>query len=94
MVRDFIKKNKELWRDKKVFCVATMGLFSEDETGCSARLLKRYKAIILGGLHIKMPDSICDNKLLKRHLKRTETSSKKPIKNRAHRTEYKEWKIF
>lgn len=46
--------------------MATMGLFSGDGAGCSARLLKKYGAEIVGGLHIVMPDSICDVKLLKR----------------------------
>ena len=68
MVRDFILDNKELWKDKKVLCVATMGAFSGDGAGCSARLLKRCGATILGGLHIKMPDSVCDNKLLKKSI--------------------------
>ena len=63
MVRDFIRKNRCLWKDKKVFCVNTMGLFSGDGTGCTARLLKKYGAEILGGLQIKMPDSVCDSKL-------------------------------
>ena len=66
MVRDFIKKNAEIWRQKKVFCMTTMGLFSGDGTGCAARLLKKYGAKIIGGLQVKMPDSICDNKLLKK----------------------------
>ena len=39
MVRDFIKRNAQLWRGKKVFCLNTMGLFSGDGSGCSARLL-------------------------------------------------------
>lgn len=68
MVRDFIKKNGTLWRGKKVFCVSTMGLFSGDGTGCTARILKKYGAQILGGLQIKMPDSVCDSKLLKKGL--------------------------
>lgn len=29
-----------VWKEKKVLCVATMGLFSGDGAGCSARLLK------------------------------------------------------
>jgi hypothetical protein len=45
-----------------------MGLFSGDGTGCSARLLKKYGAKIVGGLHIKMPDCIGDVKLLKKTL--------------------------
>lgn len=66
MVRDFIKRNSELWRGKKVLCVATMGLFSGDGAGCSARLLKKCGADVVGGLHIQMPNSVCDVKLLKR----------------------------
>lgn len=66
MVRDFIKSNPSLWKGKKVLCVATMGAFSGDGAGCTARLLKKYGATILGGLHLKMPDSVCDSKLLKK----------------------------
>lgn len=65
MVRDFIKSNRNLWKNKKVLCVATMGLFSGDGAGCLARLLKKYGAEILGGFHIRMPDSVCDVRLLK-----------------------------
>ncbi len=68
MVRDFIKNNSSLWSGKKVFCVNTMGLFSGDGTGCTARILKKYGAVILGGLQIKMPDSVCDSKLLKKSI--------------------------
>ena len=35
-----VEKAVELWKEKKVLCVATMGLFSGDGAGCSARLLK------------------------------------------------------
>jgi ferredoxin len=66
MVRDFINSNKLLWNGKKILCVASMGAFSGDGAGCTARLLKKYGATILGGLHIKMPDSVCDSKLLKK----------------------------
>jgi len=66
MVRDFIQSHKELWRGKKVFCLVTMGAFSGDGAGCTARLLHKAGAQILGGLHIKMPDSVCDSKLLKK----------------------------
>lgn len=66
MVRDFIKNHSGLWTDKSVLCVATMGLFSGDGAGCTARLLKRYGAKIVGGLHVCMPDSVCDVKLLKK----------------------------
>lgn len=66
MVRDFINKHAELWKGKSILCVATMGLFSGDGAGCSARLLRKYGATILGGLHIKMPDAVCDAKALKK----------------------------
>lgn len=66
MVRDFIKNNPYLWSGKRVFCVNTMGLFSGDGTGCAARLLKKRGAVILGGLQLKMPDSVCDSRLLKK----------------------------
>ena len=68
IVREFIVSNAELWRGKKIFIIATMGLFSGDGAGCSARLFKKYGAEILGGLHLKMPDCIGDIKLLKKPL--------------------------
>ncbi len=67
MVRDFILQNAAIWKGKKVFCLATMGAFSGDGAGCAARLLKKFGAFVLGGLHIKMPDSVCDSKLLKKN---------------------------
>lgn len=69
MVRDFIKRNQTIWLGKKVLCMTTMGIFSGDGAGCSARLLKRYGAEIIGGLQIRMPDAVCDNKMLKKPLK-------------------------
>ena len=66
MVRDFIKKHHNEWDGKHVVCIATMGLFSGDGAGCSARLLKKYGAVIDGGIHFRMPDSVCDNKALKK----------------------------
>ena len=66
IVRDFILQNKTKFTDKKVFIIATMGLFSGDGTGCSARLLEQCGAEIIGGLHLKMPDCISDEKLLKK----------------------------
>ena len=68
MVRDFIKDHAELWKGKKVFILVTMGAFSGDGAGCSARLFRKYGAKIVGGLHLKMPDSVCDSKLLKKSL--------------------------
>lgn len=67
-VRDFIVHNKDLWKNKNIFIIATMGLFSGDGAGLSARLFKKYGADITGGLHLKMPDSVCDVKALKRPL--------------------------
>ncbi len=66
VVRDLITENVDLWKGKNVLCLATMGAFSGDGAGCAARLLKRCGATVLGGLHIKMPDSVCDSKLLKK----------------------------
>ena len=65
MVRSFIKSN-DIWKGKKIICLTTMGAFSGDGTGCAARLLKKKGACILGGLQIKMPDAVCDSKLLKK----------------------------
>ena len=45
-----------------------MGAFSGDGAGCTARILKKHGAVILGGLHIHMPDSVCDSKLLKKSI--------------------------
>ena len=44
ILRDFIIENKELWESKKVFAIATMGLFSGDGAGMLGRLLKKYGA--------------------------------------------------
>lgn len=69
ILRDYIDSNRYIWRGKNVFIIATMGLFSGDGAGMLARLLKNYGAIIVGGLHLKMPDSICDEIVLKRSFK-------------------------
>lgn len=68
MVKEFIKNNKSIWKGKKIICLSTMGLFSGDGAGCSARLFKKYGAKVLGGIHIRMPDSVCDHKALKKSL--------------------------
>lgn len=68
ILKDFIVSNSEIWKNKKVFIIATMGLFSGDGSGILARLLSNYGAIVVGGLHLKMPDSIGDEKALKRSL--------------------------
>ena len=68
MIRDFIRRNSEYWKGKKVFCMTTMGAFSGDGTGCAARLLKKFGALISGGLQIRMPDAVCDSRMLKKPL--------------------------
>lgn len=68
MVRDFINRNHDIWKDKKVVCMTTMGAFSGDGAGCAARILRKHGADIIGGIHIKMPDAVCDSKLLKKSL--------------------------
>ena len=77
MLSDFIIENKELWENKKVFVIATMGLFSGDGAGVLGRVLQQYGAEIIGGLHLKMPDSIGDEKVLKRPLEKNRELVKK-----------------
>lgn len=66
IVRDFVNQHQQIWRGKRIFVIATMGLFSGDGAGMLARMLQQYGAVITGGLHLKMPDSISDEKALKR----------------------------
>ena len=66
IVQDFINENGKVFKNKKIFIIATMATFSGDGTGCTARILKKYEADIVGGLHLKMPDSIGDEKVFKR----------------------------
>lgn len=66
IVSDFISNNQDLWRGRRIFIIATMGAFSGDGAGVSARLFRKYGAEIIGGLHIKMPDCIGDVKALKK----------------------------
>jgi Formate hydrogenlyase subunit 6/NADH:ubiquinone oxidoreductase 23 kD subunit (chain I) len=84
IVRDFMEENKKLFKNKKIFIIATMGLFSGDGAGCSARIFRKYGANVIGGLHLKMPDCIGDVKLLKKSLeknKRIVTDAEKKINN-------------
>lgn len=80
ILRNFIVDNKSIWKGKKVFIIATMGLFSGDGAGCSARLLKKYGANIVGGLHLKMTDCIIDVSLLKKSDVQEEKILEKTIK--------------
>lgn len=68
IVRDFILLNASVFQSKRLFLIATMGLFSGDGAGCAARLLKKQGAVIEGGLHVRMPDCIGDEKVLKKPL--------------------------
>lgn len=68
IMRDFLMVHGADFAGKKVFLLATMGLFSGDGTGCAARLLQKYGAEIVGGLHLKMPDCIGDEKALKKSI--------------------------
>lgn len=70
IMHDFLLQNAKLFSGKNVFIVTTMGLFSGDGSGCAARILRKSHAKILGGLHVKMPDCIGDEKLLKKTLER------------------------
>lgn len=70
IIRDFVTDNNKLWMNKKVFIIATMGLFSGDGSGMLGRLLRSFGAEVIGGLHLKMPDSIGDEKALKRPLEK------------------------
>lgn len=66
ILQDFIVDHSYIWKNKTIFIIATMALFSGDGAGILARLLIKQGAVIVGGLHLKMPDSICDEKVLKR----------------------------
>ena len=77
IMRDYIIDHSELWMNKRVFIIATMGLFSGDGSGMLGRLLKSYGAEVIGGLHLKMPDSIADEKALKRPLEKNRELVKK-----------------
>ena len=66
IVKDFVAQNGALFKGKKVFVIVTMGLFSGDGAGVGAWLLKKQGAKILGGLHLRMPDSIGDVPMLKK----------------------------
>lgn len=79
IVSDFINNNKEIFVNKKIYIIATMALFSGDGAGCSARLFKKYGAKIIGGLHLKMPDCIGDEKALKKSVKENKEIIEKSI---------------
>ena len=49
IVKDFILANKLCFANKRVYIIATMGLFSGDGAGCSARLLKNAGRLLQAG---------------------------------------------
>ena len=55
MVRDFILNHKAIFHGKEIFIIATMGLFSGDGAGCSARHW-RGNVYWMRSLHQKLPD--------------------------------------
>lgn len=68
LVNDFLTDNGPAFQGRAVFLLVTQGVFSGDGAGCGARLLKGYGAEIVGGLHVKMPDCIGDERVLKHSL--------------------------
>ena len=84
ILSDFIHNNSSVWQGKRVFIIATMALFSGDGAGVLGRLLNQYGAKIIGGLHLQMPDSIADEKVLKRSFEKNtrivEKAKRKVIK--------------
>ena len=66
IVKTFIREHAAMFRGKRVFIIATMGLFSGDGAGLAERLLKKCGAAVTGGLHLRMPDCIADVTLLKK----------------------------
>lgn len=77
IVKNFLNNNKDVFKNKNIFIIVTMGLFSGDGTGCSSRLLKKYGANVIGGIHLKMPDCIGDVKLLKKSIEENKRVIKK-----------------
>ena len=60
IVREFIYKNRDNFKNKRVFIISTMEFFSGDGSGCAARILKKFGADMIGATHIKMPGFILD----------------------------------
>ena len=66
IMQDFVTEHGHLFSGKKVFILCTMAMWSGDGSGCMARKLTKLGATIVGGLHLRMPDSIADEKVLKK----------------------------
>lgn len=69
-LRQFVIMNQKRWKEKRIFIIATMGIFSGDGAGVLGRLLHKYGAEITGGLHLKMPDNVCDFRPLRRSIQK------------------------
>lgn len=65
IVSDFLENHKSYFAEKKVFLLVTMALFCGDGSGCAARPLRIYGAHVVGGIHVRMPSNIADDKQLK-----------------------------
>ena len=77
IMQDFLLHNQSIFKNKQVFIISTMGLFSGDGSGCGARLLSKYGASLAGGLHLQMPDCIGDEKVLKKSIEQNKALIKK-----------------
>ncbi|MCD1147501.1 EFR1 family ferrodoxin [Peptoniphilus sp. KCTC 25270] len=64
--REFLMEHRALFYGKKVYIIATMTLFSGDGAGVLARLMEKFQAKVQGGIHVIMPDCICDIKIFKK----------------------------
>ncbi|MCL2228948.1 MAG: EFR1 family ferrodoxin [Firmicutes bacterium] len=60
IVKDYINENKDKFFGKQIFVIATQGVASGDGAGVGARLFKKHGAKVVGGLHVKMSDSVAD----------------------------------
>ena len=76
IMNDFIHQVADVWKGKNVYIITTMALFSGDGAGVAARILKKYGANIVGGIHVKMPDCIGDVRILKKSLEKNKIITK------------------
>ena len=64
IVKDFITENKDSFKDKKVFIIATKGLFNAFGVGYARRMFADCGAEFIGSLQPIMPDNIRDLKIM------------------------------
>jgi ferredoxin/flavodoxin len=60
IVKDFITENQSSFRNKKVFIIATKGMFNAYGIVCAAKMFRTCGAEISGSLQLIMPDNIRD----------------------------------